>query len=292
MEFLNSIGSQVHLTGDAADAIFLTSPSYLADIIISGKFSQFIKHTHGSSRLWNLSFFSLIKSAMCLSFTSYQSWAYKQARLVEIRQKPTYIEESLGMGWSGCPSIGNWYTDLSLDLFARNFYENAETSPFSSFPGQNFSISELHTISSSCRILQQIADGYGVNLDFPYLESQIINTSLNTSIDQKFSPFNYKPLLQNALKDVLPHDVLKTSNSGDYTFDYIDGLQKNINDIRDFFDSSILHGMNIIDDEKIKVCLDRFSIGILDDLRNFNNTMGTEIWLRTLLNNNDNIWMN
>ena len=87
MNFLTSIGSELHITGDAADAIFLNSPSYLADIIRNGKYLQFIKHTYGSSRLWNISFSSLIKSAISLSSTSYRSWAYRQARHVELRQK-------------------------------------------------------------------------------------------------------------------------------------------------------------------------------------------------------------
>lgn len=87
MNFLTSVGSQLHLTGDAADSIFLTSPSYLADIIRNGKYLQFIKHAYGSSRIWNISFFSLIKSATSLSSISYRSWVYRQARLVELRQK-------------------------------------------------------------------------------------------------------------------------------------------------------------------------------------------------------------
>lgn len=136
-----------------------------------------------------------------------------------------------------------------------------------------------------------MADIYGVNLDFPYLDSLIINSCFLTKIEERSNPYVYKPLLRETLRHVLPESVLNRSTAGDYTFDVLDGINKNLPKIKKLFQTSYLDEMGLINTQQFLIDIDKLSIGMKTNLRQFINTLASEVWLRRIREDKHSFWI-
>lgn len=283
--------SQLHMNGEGGDSVLSASYTYLIDLFRRNQFKTFIKHAYGWAKVLRCSPLSIVNNTAKLSVTSYRAWLIQQARkLVKQKEAKKSLPEIL-LAWNSIPQVSNLYTKEAVHLVASELREYANAPIlFSGGRGQHRSISSIHAIACRARVMQQIAETYDVNLEFPYLDPPIINACLQAKVEQRTTPFCYKPLLYEALRRDLPDSVLTRSTKVAYVNDIYVGIQENSAKLNELFTDSKLSAMGLIDSKEIDSTLTKLNLG-LPNFEQFMIIVAAELWLRKVLQNNyDYFW--
>ncbi len=297
LEIIRSQGSQLHMNGEGGDAVLLAPDSYLIDIFKRARIGQFLQHTYGRARLNLISPLSLMSSLAKLNFTSYQQWLHQQAKKLmhkRLASQPLMYElrSSDMITWDFTPHAANWYTKNLVESVIGELQDWATSAiPFADSPWKNEYLSEIYLTGFGTRIMQQVATVSNVNLEFPYLDSLVIDACLSARPEERTTPFTYKPLLSQALSRDLPKSVFTRTTKGDYTSDEFGGLRQNLPVIKKLSQNSLLADMGLIDIKEFRACIERHMItGINTDSSHLNQTLGVELWLRQLSDTNNTFW--
>jgi asparagine synthase (glutamine-hydrolysing) len=296
MELIRSKGSQLHMSGEGGDAVLLAPDSYLIDLLKRIRLGTFLQHTYGQSRLTYLSPLVLISSVVKLSLTSYQHWLLQQAKELATReisnQQLVYQETVSNMfSWDFVPYVASWYTNNLVDSVVGELKRWATVAtPFANCPWKNQYMAEICLTGSATVIQQQLAENFDVNLEFPYLDSLVIDACLSAKPEERTTPFTYKPLLSNALQKDLPKSVFTRITKGDYTTDELTGFRQYRAGVKELFQTSLLADIGLIDIENFRANIERFAMGIYINSINLNQTMAVELWLRSLVNSGNSFW--
>lgn len=297
MGIIRSKNSQLHLSGAGGDELLAGSYSYLVDLLRQARIGTFLQHTYGWSRVSNCSPIALISSAIKLSLTSYRQCLLQQTKKIMsgrlssqslISQPPTdrIIE------WDLPPDIVSWYTKKSVDLVLAELEKWVTVAtPFANSLEQHKSIAGIQMSGLGYRVQQQLAKTCDVNLEFPYLDSLVIDACLSASPEERTTPFTYKPLLSKALERDLPQSVFKRNTKCDYTVDELIGFRQNLDIINELFQSSLLADMELIDIKEFRAAMQQFKMGLTVVSPNFHQTLATELWLRRLGDASNSFWM-
>jgi asparagine synthase (glutamine-hydrolysing) len=297
MGIIRSKGSQLHMSGEGGDAVLLASPSYLADLLKRTRIGTFVQHTYGWSRVSYLSPIALMSSAVGLSLTSYRQWLLQQARkfMTGCLSSQPLISQPLTseiMGWDSVPNAASWYTKKSVDLVVAELQKWATVAtPFANSPGQQDSIAKIQALGFASIVQQQLAETYGVNLEFPYLDSLVIDACLCAKPEERTNPFTYKPLLSRALERELPKSIFTRITKGDYTADEFVGLQQNLAVLNELFQTSLLANMGLIDIRELRAFMKQLSMGLAAASWHFHQTLAIELWLRRVVDASNSFWM-
>jgi asparagine synthase (glutamine-hydrolysing) len=297
MGIIRSKGSQLHLSGEGGDAVLLASHSYLADLLRRAKIKTFFQHAYGWSRVSHLSPLALINGAFGLSFTSYRRWILQQARKLMTGQLSSQMlidEHSVSedMVWDSVPNIASWCTKKTVDLVATSLQNWATVArPFADSPGEQNSIVAIHGTAFHSLVQQQVAETFDVNLEFPFLDSLVIDACLSALPEERTNPFKYKPLLPKALESDLPQSIFTRTTKGDYTVDEIVGFRKNQAAIAELFETSLLGEMGLIDLRDLHAFMQQFSMGLAPGSWYFSQVLAMELWLRRVVEANSSFWM-
>ncbi|MBW4507012.1 MAG: albusnodin/ikarugamycin family macrolactam cyclase [Scytonematopsis contorta HA4267-MV1] len=296
MQIIKSKDSRLHMSGDGGDAALVVSWSYLADLLKRREIRKFINHTYGWSRVSLRSPITLISKAVKLGLTSYRQWLLRQAKQLVAGEllSQSLVSEStdVSLGWDSSPQAANWYTKENVDLVATDLKKLATTAvPFADIPGQNEAIATIYANGMVDKVLQQIAETYGVNLEFPFLDGLVIDACLSVKPEERTTPFAFKPLLSEALQHDIPRSIFVRNTKGDYTTDEFNGRKQNFPVIDKLLQTCLLADMGLIDMKKFRPVIKQFSMGFDTVTWHFNQTLTAELWLRSLNNNNQRFWM-
>jgi asparagine synthase (glutamine-hydrolysing) len=295
MGIIKSKGSKLHMSGEGGDPVLASHPSYLADLLKRTQVKVFLEHIYGLCRVNNLSPLDLMSSAIRLSFTSYRQWLHQQARklLTGESHQPLRSKQpiSTAIGWHYTLNPATWYTKGSVDLVVAEVQRWATVAiPLAKSPGEHCSIDLIQGTGFTSLIQRQLAETYDVNLEFPYFDSLVIDACLSAKPEERTTPFAYKPLLSRALERDLPKSIFTRTTKGDYTAGEFVGLQQNLPIINEFFQTSFLADMGLIDIRKLHNYMKQLSMGLATSSFHFNQTLTLELWLRRVVNAKNSFW--
>lgn len=295
MGVVKSKGSKLHMSGEGGDPVLTSHPSYLADLLRRAQVGVFLQHTYGLSRVNNLSPIALISSAVRLSITSYRQWLLQQAIKLLIGQshQPLRSKEPIStlIGWNDTLNPATWYTKSFVDLVVLELQRWATVAtPLANSPGEHSSIDSIQALGLSSLVQQQLAETYDVNLEFPYFDLLVIDACLSAKPEERTTPFAYKPLLSKALERDLPQSIFTRTTKGDYTAGGIVALQQNLPIINEFFQTSFLADMGLIDIRELRNYMKQLSMGLASSSFYFNQTLAIEHWLRCVADARNSFW--
>jgi len=297
MEIIKAKRSQLHMTGDGGDAVLLAPYSYCADLLRRRRLVTFFQHIYGWSRVNYCSLLALMRSTAQLSFTYYRQWLLQQAKKMKVGDLSLQVfrtQTPIGqvMKWDSLPEFASWHSKKSVDLVLEELQRWATIAvPLADLPGEHEAIADIQLNGLVVRADQQIADIYDVNIEFPYLDSLVIDACLSARPEDRTSPFIYKPLLPRAFHQDLPQSVFERNTKGDYTADEFIGLRKNRTVINELFQTSLLADMGLIDIGKLQDTMQQFSMGFYAGLALFSRTLAIELWLRRLIQTSRSFWV-
>lgn len=119
----------------------------------------------------------------------------------------------------------------------------------------------------------------GLGQAAPYLDDQVIEAALAIRVAERSTPGRYKPVLTEAMRGIVPDDVLGRHTKGEYSTDFHVSLRHNRAALVEFFDSSRLARAGLIDDAALRASV--FGVHPTPEgLRSLSSSLGSEIWLR------------
>lgn len=279
--------SDVYISGEGGDAVLLAPYAYVVDLFRSGKIVKWLNHSYGWSRVQFDSPFRWLSQTIRFCNLSYDKWLKVQAKNFRLG-----IDKNELFHWSNSPARALWYSENAKRLVSQQLEEFAETSqPYSSLIGQHGSLINIQLTGRIARSLQHINEEVGVNTYFPYLDNHIIRTCLSSRLEDRTTPYKFKPLIKLAFQKEMPRSLLNRTSKGEFTNDLFKGMKKNFAHVLDYFNNSLLAEMGLIDLDIFKREIEKFSRGIQIGLWELNITIAVECWLRKVKNDDSmNYW--
>jgi asparagine synthase (glutamine-hydrolysing) len=276
LKYTRSISSDLHITGDGGDNVLLASDVYVSALFHWDTLPLFFSHSLKWARKRNQSPLSQMINALQFRFMSYSSWLNNQIQQLSSTSNTGFI-----LNWSGALFRGDWITKEAKEWVNTTLQAEAKKlKPIHPSSSVHSNWTSLFHTSSVARLTQQLGESLDVKIQFPYLDQSIVQTCFRVNSHDRSHPKRFKPLLKEALKDILPIVLLNRTSKGNYTPDLFHGFQQHYHEIHDLFCDSILAKSGIIDLRSFYQEMEKMRTGIDVKLWELNMTIAMELWLQ------------
>jgi asparagine synthase (glutamine-hydrolysing) len=117
---------------------------------------------------------------------------------------------------------------------------------------------------------------------FPFLHRPLVEFMLAIPLEQKLHPTETRPLLRQALKDLLPEAVLRRKGKGSVSETLCRGLASEWRTVKAMLDDARVVSRGYIDYKEMMSALDKARHGVELELDAFSKVVAMEIWLRSI----------
>jgi asparagine synthase (glutamine-hydrolysing) len=277
-----SADSELHLTGEGADALVQPPPSYLATLVRSGRFYTLLRHCGVYARLRHEAPGALVRQAMRLARTDLKTGlATVAAELERPNSRPSAWSDAIAW-WPRCGEAAGWLTPgLRRQLAAQaSDSQTAAAVPGELGPADLAALTSLrHSADAQCH-LRDLGGRIGLAVHAPFLDTAVIRAVRQLPVADRADPHSYKPLLSAALSDLVPGEVLSRRTKGDYQAEDYRGARQAAPALHELLRDSRLADLGVIEPGMAKAALERMSAGAPVPLGSLNMLFATEVWLR------------
>ncbi|MFF5481892.1 asparagine synthase-related protein [Streptomyces sp. NPDC012935] len=245
---LHEHGSVWHVAGHGADELFSRFPGYLHRLARRHPLVA-VRHLRGHRALnrWPLggTLRQLVRQG------GVAGWWLRQAEELTWPAPPRRTP-SLDWGLASLRAPA-WATDDALDLARQALRDTADdVQPFARDRGQHQFLAALRTTAPAYRQVARLFDEAGVHLRLPYLDDRVVEAALAVRLQDRITPWRYKPLLAASMRGLVPDVVLDRTTKGDFSADVRIGRQRNLGALLDLFSDSALADMGLISTEAVR----------------------------------------
>jgi asparagine synthase (glutamine-hydrolysing) len=276
-------GAQVHLTGEGGDALLLAAPSYLASLARPQRTRTLLQHCASYGRLRFVSPGRLAARAVRLAATSSSRALTAVAAELENPVCGAGQWPDLISWWPPCGEAATWLTPAIrreiADIAADPMTARAVGPDIG--PADLTALTDLRRSGDAQRHLRELAQPYGISVQAPFLDSEVITAALSLPAETRADPRSYKPLLGAALRGLVPAAVFDRRTKGDYAAEDYLGARAGSHALRDLLRDSRLAALGVIEPGALDPTLDRMIAGVAVPLGPLNMLLATESWLRS-----------
>lgn len=223
MRRLSSHGSDIHMSGDGGDALLLTPPIHLVEMLERRP----LRALGAASR-------------------------FAQVRRISLRRALEHARSS------GPEATG-------LNLPSRTHQRIVGT---------------LIDGARSARADVELAASLGVRLDNPFFDAQVIDSYLAIPVEEMPEPARYKPILVQAMHDLLPASIRGRTTKATTTADHYEGLRRSLPEVSALLDGYLAQ-TGLIEVSAARSRLRTFAAGA-GDLGPIEPVIAFEAWWRAL----------
>ncbi|MFF0148471.1 asparagine synthase (glutamine-hydrolysing) [Amycolatopsis sulphurea] len=276
VRYLVERGCTLHLAGHGADELFTGSAAYLHTLIRRQPVTA-LRHlrVHRALGRWPL----LPTMAALWDNRDLRTWWRDSAAALTAPPPPLTGPK---VGWAYALRPSPWATGDAVST-ARRVLRGiaAEAVPLASDRGQHDALTSLRFAGPLLRqVCREYAAG-GLRLDLPYLDDRVVEAALSVRPCERYTPWQYKPVLAEAMRGQVPDMILDRRTKGDYEEEVCRALQDHVPDLLDHFAGSALAARGLIDLDALRTSLYTQSGSDHDDVTpNLEMTLGCETWLR------------
>jgi asparagine synthase (glutamine-hydrolysing) len=196
-------GATAHVGGYGGDELFLGIPMYLHGLVTRRPLTA-LRHIRGframyrwpaSATLWALA-----------DRRGYRTWLRNAADGLTARSIPLDPELRPSFGWmTHTPHLLPWASDDAVAVVREQLRAAAETAePLAPDRGLHFDLQALRFATEYVRQLDQISRRLGNRFTAVYAEDKVAAAALSVRSEERVSPWQYKPLLAEAMRGVVP----------------------------------------------------------------------------------------
>ncbi|MER5519821.1 asparagine synthase-related protein [Streptomyces sp. NPDC002763] len=272
-------GSRLHLMGGGGDELFSSSPPHLHDYVRRHPLAAWSRiRTQRAAQHWPLG--QLLRQLA--DGRTFGQWltAWAQGLTTPQPLSPALVRGAPSTAWGVDLRMPPWASRDATEAVRDLLKEAADTAePLAPQRGQHTALACVRTGGRGLRLLNQVMSRQGLGLAAPYLDDQVIEAALAIRVAERSTPGRYKPVLAEAVRGIVPDDVLRRNTKGEYSADFHVGLRRNRAGLVELFDGSWLGGAGLIDDAAVRASL----LGVHptpEGLRSLSSSLGSEIWLR------------
>jgi asparagine synthase (glutamine-hydrolysing) len=269
-------GSAVHLTGFGGDQLLYGSIAHL-HTLLRKRPTIALGHLRGFAAKYRWRPTYMLRQLVDSS--SYRTWLARVAG--QVATLPVRPQDSL-LGWGFQPHLPPWATPAAIHTMQELIKAETPTAePLSRIRGQHRELESMLAISRITRQFDQMTARLGVALVAPYFDDRVIEAGLSVRPQDRVTPWQYKPLILEAMRGVVPPESHIRQTKANGTCDEEPGLRRNRADLLALWEDSRLGRLGLIDANMLRDICTRplpahWPSGILYQ------TVACEMWLRTL----------
>ena len=275
-------GRRCTLPAKAVDALLLAAPSYLASLARPQRTRTLLQHCASYGRLRYVSPGRLAARAVRLAATSSSRALTAVAAELENPVCGAGQWPDLISWWPPCGEAATWLTPAIrrelADIAADPMTARAVGPDIG--PADLTALTDLRRSGDAQRHLRELAQPYGISVQAPFLDSEVITAALSLPSETRADPRSYKPLLSAALRGLVPAAVFDRRTKGDYAAEDYLGARAGSHALRDLLRDSRLAALGVIEPGALDATLDRMIAGVAVPLGPLNMLLATESWLR------------
>ncbi|MER5301659.1 asparagine synthase-related protein [Streptomyces lasiicapitis] len=284
-------GSRLHLMGAGGDELFSTFPAHLHDYVRRHPLAAYTRiRTHRASQHWPLG--QLLRQLA--DRRTYGQWltAWAKSLTTPAPASAALVRSAPSTAWGAELRMPPWATRDAAEAVRSLLLEAAETAeacetaeaaeaagPLAPERGQHTALACVRTGGRGLRQLDQVTSAGGLPHAAPYLDDQVIEAALAIRVAERSTLGRYKPVLAEAVRGIVPDDVLCRTTKGEYSADFHASLRHSRAGLVELFDDSLLARAGLIDDAAVRASVLGVHPGP-ESLRSLSSSLGSEIWLR------------
>jgi asparagine synthase (glutamine-hydrolysing) len=273
-ELLASRGARTHLMGNGGDELFHSGHvGYLHSLLRKRPGTAFAQ-VRGFRSLRRWTWPETVRALV--SGGSVRDWWLSQANGLAA----CAAAHSPQLGWGDPLRASPWATAAALQT-ARGVILSAgeQAEPLAADRGLHADLATLRIAGGVYRQLVRQFTIAGPRLELPYLDDRVIESVLAVRPDERRTPWRYKPLLAEAMRDVVPAGIAGRSTKGEFSQVVKIGLKANLGAVLDIFADSELVRLGFIERAAVRQYLtqphsDSTAIVALESL------LACENWIR------------
>lgn len=268
-------GSRLHLSGMGGDQVLQAPPAYLHT---TARTHPRIAAGHLRGRR-AVSGWPLVATLRGLADgRGYRTWL---ASTVDGLTGPAPHRGQPTLGWGPALRLPPWATSRAADA-ARTLLQAAAATaqPLAPTRGQHATLEHLRGIGYLSRHLAGIMAHAGLPLAAPFLDDRVVEACLAVRLHERSSPWQFKPLIVEAMGDLVPASILERNTKGDFSADWHAGLRCARAQLATLLEDPVLGRLGLVDVDALrKVCLGLYPYAL--DPVAIDRTLACEAWLRT-----------
>lgn len=281
MRAIRELQSDTHLSGQGGDAV-LEAPrgTYLPDLLAKREFRKLIRHARETGRATRESSLSVTLHAASVNRLSPAAWYRDQVQ--------SLAEGQFGRlnGWGRPPRRPSWLTKGAFELAAEHvFSPDAQQTPHGSSAGQHCSVASIISTARACRLAEPLALEIGVDLQYPFFDTEVINCCLAIKPEDRTTSGRLKPLIAAAFRDELPNGFFERPRKTSpwfFTRAVYQAIDARHEVIQQMFQDPILGQLGLVEAPVVRRTLGTLDQRSLDEFGAAIDVMAAEVWLRRL----------
>lgn len=210
---------------------------------------------------------------------TYRAWLAASASTLTAPPPPRRAPH---LGWGPTMRIAPWATADAAEAAAAMLRQAGATAePLAPSCGQHAAMQGVRTGGHTARHVAQTMARAGLPLGVPYLDDRVVEACLAVRLHERGSPWRYKPVIVEAMHDIVPADALARTTKGEFSADVLTGLRQHRADLAALLDDLVLARLGLVDADALRAaCLGLHPPSL--QLAALETTLGCEVWLRSL----------
>ncbi|MFI9150355.1 asparagine synthase-related protein [Streptomyces sp. NPDC053367] len=267
-------GSPLHLSGMGGDELFSGASAHVHGLLprhprTAWRLARGFTYRHRWSRRTAL--------AQLLDRRSYGSWLERVAYDLTRPQPPMSVPL---FTWGTPPRLPPWATGRAVEAVRELILEQTrEAQPLGPGHGGHRELATLRTLARFARHVQQMSEPLGVDFAAPYYDDPLVEAALAVRPQERVTPWRYKPLIEEAMRGVVPEASLHRTTKAHAAFEEETGLRRHRSALLALWEDSRLRELGLVDVAALRDwCLRPLAADLESAL--LHPTVGCEVWLR------------
>jgi asparagine synthase (glutamine-hydrolysing) len=274
----DALGARLHMTGDGGDSVLFVPPAHLADLLRHRRWRRSCAEALGWARLRHRGPAGLLRDAVRTAHTPRSAALAALARTLEGSVPARSGSE---VAWFPALAAPAWATGRARELAADAARTAAQQQPPAG--GVDAAVltllDEVRETARTAAADAELAASCGIELHNPFLDPTVVDTLVGLDVDQRPPLHTYKPLLGEAMADLLPLELARRTTKGSFDSDHYAGMRRNLNDLLHLADGH-LAALGLLHPNLLRACLRKSAAGIPLPLTAVEPALATEAWLR------------
>lgn len=266
------IGAEVYLTGHGGDHLFCGHPALVRDLLRTRPVAALRRLAAYRAMLaWPLPEIA----RQLASRRGYRRWLAGSLR------GSTALDFSTPtLDWGITSTLHPWLTAHGRALVSGEVRLAArQATPLAAGRGRH---AELDAIAQGARFIRALTDisaGLGLPLAAPFFDDRVIEAALTVNLGDRVDPWQYKPVLREAMRGIVPATVLERTSKDEGSLDTELGMRDGSTDVRELWTDSRLAARGLIDADRLRtLCAQPDAPELADGA--LDTTIACEVWLR------------
>ena len=285
MQQVNPQENQIHLLGTGGDDLLTQGAICIADLLREGRLVQFFHQSLLRARLRYSTPLELWKSGLQLARTNPTAALHRVADQIKLQPKDTLPQNNVPQLWplvEGAVDLLTASIRRELEELVRDTARKENEEFGTSGVGNYQIVKGLRFTAQSLTGLRFYVEDLNVQLHAPFLDRDVVKACLSLPSYQRIHPQQFKFLLREALRGIVPDVVLLRQSKGNYSASFFRQLQQELPLLRNIFHSSALVDLGIVKPDCIDSLINHFDIQSGSSYSLLMQILTAELWIRGL----------